>query len=443
MREKTRDLPQTMYPSRLTARIVSRGMRLAAALSLFGATAAAQTPQPQPNPQQPVTTTELVSLGQSLSDLTFIAAGGRNVGDSLRLLTALEVAGTPMGSSSGGFAFKLDRTTGLQARTATTFGPAFAERAITAGAGNMSVSVSLAAATYDKLDEQDLLALPIGLQTSSNPSIPQNTRRGTLSLVLDSQTTVIQTVMGATDNLDIGASIPMVRVKLNAISFVQDDAGNTLIRGEAKGISSGLGDVGLMAKYRFFRFGGTPPPDAPIEPDPGGLALIGTARVPTGSRENLRGLGVTRVLGGLVFSSGRGRLRPHAHVAYEWWSKGIDVRNPITNNLVTARNHFQYSAGVELEAAPRLTLLVDFLSRQILGAGRIGFETTTNTGIPGAASLTLPVTLPEGTLEQSIIPGLKWNVRGKILLVLSGIIAVRDNGLYDKFTPVVGLDITF
>src|SRR5690606_34582012 len=123
-------------------------------------------------------------------------------------------------------------------------------------------------------------------------------------------------------------------------------------------------------KYRLFRFGGDPPPDAPVEPDPGGFAVQVTARLPTGSRENLRGLGIHRVLGSLIFSSGKGKLRPHAQVGYEWWSKGIDVVSDF-DPVVTARHSFQYAAGLEFEAHPTLTLVVDFLSRQINGGGKI------------------------------------------------------------------------
>ena len=431
-----------MYSTRcVTAPHVKVGVRgtvlLGAALVLSGTPVWAQAPPP-PGPSLPFTTEQMVSLGQSLSILTQIAAG-RNVGDSLRLATAIEVAGTPMATSAGGFSFKLDKTTGLLTRTTTTFGPSFSERAITAGAGSMSVAVSLAIASYDNIGDLPLNDLQLSSTESANPQLR---RRGRLSLVLNSETTVIQTVMGATDKLDIGASIPMVRVRLNGISWIEDSAGNVLIRAAASGASSGLGDVGLMAKYRFFRFGGTPSPDAPIEPDPGGLALLGTVRLPTGSSDNLRGLGFTRVLGGLVFSFGRGRLKPHANIGYEFWTKGKDVVSE-TDPLVTARNHFTYAAGVEFEAAPRLTLNVDFLSRQINGGGKLGFNTSTNTGIAGVTSVTYPVALPEGTLEQSIIPSVKWNLRGKILLTASGIINLRDNGLYDKFTPVVGLDITF
>jgi len=53
------------------------------------------------------------------------------------------------------------------------------------------------------------------------------------------------------------------------------------------------------------------------------------------------------------------------------------------------------------------------------------------------------VAVGEGYLKQTIVPGLKWNLMGKFLLSLNGIVTLRDNGLYDKFTPVVGLDWSF
>jgi hypothetical protein len=45
--------------------------------------------------------------------------------------------------------------------------------------------------------------------------------------------------------------------------------------------------------------------------------------------------------------------------------------------------------------------------------------------------------------ELSIVPGLKWNVKPKLLVSVSGIAMLHDDGLHDRFTPVVGLDFTF
>jgi hypothetical protein len=390
---------------------------------------------------------------ENLADLLTLLAslpGSPELGSFLRFATSLEVATTPFGTSSGAFVFKLDPTTGLEVRTASTFGPAFGERAITAGAGAASVSVNFIAATYDKVNDEDLDQLRLAETDSRFPELQQ---QGFASLVLSSQSTVIQAVMGASDNLDIGAIIPIVKVKVNGVGWIQNNVvrrqadgevrNDILYRAEGDASSAGVGDIGVSAKYRFLRFGGTPPPDAPLEPDPGGLAVMATVRLPTGSREGLRGLGVTRAMGSLIASMGQGRIRPHANVGFEWWDKGIDIVSPDVDT-VTVRHRIQYGGGIEFEASPKLTFLVDFLGRHVLGGGVIGYRTVENPN-PAApiTSLTHAFATEEGIRKLSLVPGMKWNLKGKMLLTVSGIASLFDNGLHDLFTPVVGLDITF
>jgi hypothetical protein len=201
-------------------------------------------------------------------------------------------------------------------------------------------------------------------------------------------------------------------------------------------VTSGLGDVSGLAKYRFFSFGTG-------QPDPGGLAVMATMRLPTGNRENLRGLGITRTLLSFIASSGQGRFRPHANVGYEWWSKGVSVTSDnAPNSTVTARHQVQYAAGFEVEAAPKLTLLVDLLGGEILGGGKVGFKTDTVTA-PGATSSGSLVALPEGISRVSLTPGLKVNLKGKLLLSVSALVALHDSGLHARVTPVAGIDLTF
>jgi hypothetical protein len=416
-------------------------LALALVLSFVGSTAYAQD----------AANAEGVSLAQTLSLLPQIAGSGP-VGEALRFATALEVATTPYGTSSGAFVFKLDPTTGLEVRTASTFGPSFAERAITGGAGQVSVAVNLIAATYDKLGDFDLDQMQLA---NSESAVPELRQRGFTSLVLASESTVIQTVMGASDNLDIGVILPIVRVRLKGVSWVENDVTRRQADGtvgpdilaiaSAEGKSAGLGDVGLSAKYRFLRFGGTPPPDAPLEPDPGGLALLANVRLPTGSRENLRGLGVTRAMLSLVASMGQGRFRPHGQAGFEWWDKGIDIRSP-GDATVTVRHQVHYAAGIEFEAAPKFTVLLDVLGRHTLGGGEIAFRQTTDQGRirdPRVTAVNYAFANDQSIRKLSLVPGIKWNLKGKMLLSVSGITSLSDNGLHDLFTPVVGLDITF
>ena len=404
-----------------------------------------------PAAAQTITTTP-VSLAEALNQLTQ-AAGTGQLGDFMRQSTAVEIATMPLGTTSRGAVMELDPTTGLEVKTMSTLGPSFAERALTAGAGKASVSVNLVVATYDKLNDLDLDRMQL---TSTQAPVPQLQQKGFMSLVLSSTTTVINGVIGATPKFDIGAMIPIVKVKVNGIAWTE----NAVVRQQADGKvgpdilrqttaigeSTGLGDVAVLGKFRLARFGAAPKPDAPVLPDPGGLALMGTVRLPTGSREDLRGLGITRAMLSLIVSAGKGRLKPHGSGGFEWWEKGINMTSPI-DPTVTLRHQVQWNGGIELEAAPKLTIGLDVLGRHILGGGKVDGNTVTSAERPltpaGITSLTYERATDHTLHKLSIIPSLKWNIKGKALLSLSGIASALDNGLHDMFTPVVGLDWTF
>lgn len=414
------------FVSGLQMRITRRTSVLAAFISLAcGAVASAQA----------VTETSGLSLADTLTQLT-APLGSAPVGEALGLATVLEVATTPFGSSSGGFVFKLDPSTGLQVRTATTFGPSFAERALTSGEGKISVGASVISASYQRLGDLSLDRMQLGAVQSPLPTVG---RVGTTNLEMSSTTVVVSGTVGVSEKLDVGAVVPMVRVRVDGVSTLVSNDGTVVLTAKGGAISSGLGDVGATVKYRFLTFGEG-------QPDPGGMALLAIVRIPTGQRESLRGLGVTRTLASLVFSSGVGRVRPHANGGFEFWSDGVDVATNADKDppTVTARHQVQYAAGVEIEADPRLTLMIDVLGRHILGAGRIGFETATPTPPQsGVTALESAVALPAGINKLTLVPGLKVNVKGKLLLSLNALVSLWDNGLHARVTPVAGLDLSF
>lgn len=401
-------------------------MRYAGSLAIVIALAAAAPSAGQPNA---VSVAEGLTLRQSLATLTG-PTGGTAAGEALALGAMLDVTTTPLGISSGGFAFKVDPNTGLLVRTATTFGPTFAERVLTSGAGKVSVSTSLGVATYDRIGDLSLSRMTTSAATSATPAL---SRTGTTSLVMSSQTALMAASLGVTDRLDISVAIPMITIEVDGISWSEDPAGKVHVRTAAKGVGSGLGDVAVHGKFRLARFGAG-------EPDPGGLALLGTVRLPTGDRENLRGLGVTRVMTALAASAGRGRFRPHANAGFEVWSKGLTI--PGANSSVEVRHQVQYAGGVEFEALPKLTLMVDLVGRHFLGGGRPDLQALA----PGAAGVTgfQGLTVTDGRLHKvAVAPGLKWNLKGNMLLSLNALVPLRDNGVHDRFTPVIGLDWTF
>ncbi len=401
----------------------------ASLLLVFSVSASAQSPAPI---QGTTTTVPGLTLADTVIQMVR-PVGATHVGEALGLATELQVATAPFGASSGGFVIKLDPSTGLQVRTATTFGPSFAERALTSGEGNVSVGVNFMSATFDRLDNQAFDGFQV---RSGSAASPRDARLGTANMTVTSSTAVISARMGISDKLDVGAYIPVVTVKVSGTTMLQNGNGDILTFTKGSGVAKGLGDIAGLAKYRFYSFGTG-------QPDPGGLAAMVTMRFPTGDRENLRGLGITRTLVSLIASGGQGRVRPHGNVGYEFWSKGVSVTSDYAqNSSVTARHQLQYAAGLELEATPKATLLIDVLGGQIFGGGKVGVQTDTFT-TPGITSGTSAVALPEGIQRISLAPGLKVNLKGKLLLSVNALVALRDSGLHARVTPVAGIDLTF
>jgi hypothetical protein len=235
----------------------------------------------------------------------------------------------------------------------------------------------------------------------------------------------------------MGVSVPMVKVKIDGLSWVTNANGDVILRATGSGVSSGLGDIAAFAKYRFFSFGQE-------SPDPGGLAVLASVRFPTGDSANFRGLGVTRTLVSFIASSGTGKIRPHVNAGYEWWSDGIQVQTDFskTPKFVEARDQIQWAGGVEFEATPKLTMLVDVIGRQVRGAGQVAYRTDPGTQL-GVTSIESLVATPEGLRKILLVPGMKLNVKGTLLVTLNVLTALKDDGLHARVTPVVGVDLTF
>jgi hypothetical protein len=377
------------------------------------------------------TTPELTAAGTVSAMLKPV--GAPHVGDALNFDTMLEVGTLPFGASSSGFTIKLDPSTGLQVRTATTFGPSFAERALTLGEGGMNLGVSFMNSSLTRLGGQSFSGLQV---RSINAASATDSRSGIANVTETASTILIAARMGVTDKLDIGVTLPLTTIKVSGSTSLSNGRGDILTYATGNDKASGLGDIAGLVKYRFYSFGTG-------QPDPGGLALMATVRFPTGSTESLRGLGVTRTLVSLIASGGQGRFRPHANVGYEWWSDGVSVVSDVApGSIVTARNQVQYAAGFEFEAAPKATLLMDVVGGQVFGGGKLGFQSDTVTAAGATSSASL-VALPEGIARVSLAPGLKVNLKGKMLLSLSALVSLKNDGLHARVTPMAGIDLTF
>ncbi|AMY08140.1 hypothetical protein LuPra_01328 [Luteitalea pratensis] len=409
-------------------------------IACCGPVSAQTTPTTPTTPTATPTTptAEGLTLAQTLNTLAR-TAGSASVASALALATSLEVGTTPLITASPSFTYKVDPATGLRVRQATSFGPSFSERALTSGEGKVAVYVSVTAASYEQLGDFSLERMQL---TNATGPTAASTRKGFSSLVLQAETLLMSSSVGVTDKLDLSVGVPLVRMSVDGISWMEDGNENVVALAKGAGTSTGLGDMAVSGKYRLTTFGEGPP-------DPGGIALVATVRLPTGDKDNFRGLGVTRTMVSAVVSTGKARFRPHGNVGFDFWSDGIDaITDDAGKSTVTARHQFQYAAGFEFAAAPKLTLLVDLLGRHILGAGHIGIKTETPTptsplGRIGATSVDSFVALDEGINKLTLAPGVRLNLKGSFVLSLNALATLRDNGLHDKFIPVVGLDWTF
>jgi hypothetical protein len=189
--------------------------------------------------------------------------------------------------------------------------------------------------------------------------------------------------------------------------------------------SAGIGDIAIFGKYQLWKH------------DNGGVAAAVELRFPSGDKNELRGLGVTRTLAALVWSKG-GRISPHANVGYEFWSDNVPIA---ADGSVFAKNQAKYAVGVEFEASPRATVVVDLVGRRLMNGGQIGYQTFPAS--VGSGSADLLVGTPEGVDQVALAPGVKFNIWRSVLITGNVLASLSTGGVRARFIPVVGVDWAF
>jgi hypothetical protein len=87
--------------------------------------------------------------------------------------------------------------------------------------------------------------------------------------------------------------------------------------------------------------------------------------------------------------------------------------------------------------------MVDLLGRSTLKGGPVAYQSQrVEDPVDGLGTFEYPVVRPDAVNRLTLVPGLKLNLKGKMLLSLHALVALKNNGLYARFTPVVGLELT-
>jgi hypothetical protein len=384
----------------------------------------------------------------------------------------------PLGSSTGGFTFTFDETTGGYSRRNPSFGPWYTERASTLGRGKASLGFTYQHSNFDSFGGLDLKDGSITFYlphtdccnaaapppSSNNPGFEGDLMEVALHLKATTDTFAVLGGFGVTDKLDLGIAIPFTRVDLEANAFAtilrlsthdtplvhtfvqnQDVPTHTFTE---SGSATGVGDILLRSKYNFYSHGNN------------GLAVGVDVRLPTGNEDDLLGLGTTQGKFYFVMSSGTDRVMPHVNIGYTASGKGSTPAGVVFNPLGVS-DEFNYAGGVEIVATQRVTIIGDLLGRTLFDAGVVEPQTKTfqfrdgagsNASAPLQTSSTNPVTgapytqlgLTPGNLNLVLgSAGVKWNVMPNLLVAGNVLFPLTKGGLRDFVTVAFGLDYAF
>ncbi|MEP6783360.1 MAG: transporter [Acidobacteriota bacterium] len=358
-----------------------------------------------------------------------------------------QLATVPIGSPTGGFAFTFDAASGTFQRTSDSFGPAFADRALTNGRGKLTFGTNFQYSKYSSFEGQKLEdgAIKFYLTHQDLPGdlfFEGDLIETSLRADISSATTTFFGNYGVTDKLDLAIAVPLVSVHMDAtvdatilrLASGQDTttlhffAGGSATKSfTSSGGATGIGDMLVRAKYRF------------ISKPGGGFAAGIDLRLPTGDADNLLGAGAAGATFTAIGSTTRGKFGPHFNLGYT--TNG-------DSDIVNLPNEFNYRFGSEFVATPRMTLNADLLGRTLLDAGRLEL-TSVEHHFHNAAGVAGSKTFEEyaarsGSLNLlDLAVGGKFNIRGNFLLNANVLFALNDAGVIARVTPVIGFDYTF
>ena len=393
----------------------------------------------------------------------------------------------PLGSSTGGLTYVFDESVGTFRRGSTSFGPLFAERALTIGRRKLSAGFNYQRTSYNTFEGQNLddgsirfylrhqdcctivnpgpnfqfFVQPNG--TRLNPPFEGDVIEASLSLKATTHTTAVFGNYGVTDHWDIGLAVPFVRVNLDAVvtarilrlvtatnptvhtfDLSNPDATRTV---QHSGHASGLGDIVLRSKYHFLRMAG------------GGLAAAVDLRLPTGDENELLGAGGTEAKFLLVASTERGRFGQHVNLGYTA-ARGVVAGTLAGLTSAPLPDEINYSGGIEFVAGQRFTVMGDLVGRTLRRAGRLElvsktFEYSGFTGSPADMCLGFSQFSCSSTSLDEFAPrsgnltlllgtgGVKFNLTGNLLVSGSVLFPLTNAGLRSRVTTVIGLDYAF
>ncbi len=330
--------------------------------------------------------------------------------DALVNAVAVALAGLPLASSSGGFAYRFNPELGTLERVSDSFGPAFVERALAAPRGRVSVGVSFQSIPFDLLEG---MRLDEGVVMISNRFRDETSAFDVESLVLDMRVTslAVTASAGLGGGVEIGVAAPFVRLEMSG-ERTNVYRGQQFRQASGEVTASGIGDVALRAKYQALRFGSS------------GVGIAADLRLPTGREEDLLGAGSTtlRLMG--IASFEQGALAAHAN---GWVGLG------------GASQGWGGAGAVSVAAGPRMTISTELMIDRFDNLHGLEPQVSRHPSIADVETTRLAARSTAGTRSLAVA-GIKWNVHGPWLVGAQVIWPMTERGLSAGAAPVVAIE---
>jgi hypothetical protein len=334
--------------------------------------------------------------------------------DTISRFLQVELSALPIGSSSGGFVYRLNPTLGTMERVSDSFGPFFLERAATAGRRQMSIGFTVRHSRFDQLDGRDLrdgTLVTTANQLASEPA-PFDVER--LSLRMDATTYTGFGNYGITDRLDIGVAIPMVDLSVSG-ERLNLYRGAVLQQAGGSAFATGLADIAVRAKYNL------------AQTETAGVAAHADLRLPTGDEDQLLGAGSAAIHLAAIVSLERGPVAGHFRAGF---GKG------------GASNDIEFGAAAVFAATPRFNLIGELMGHRLGALARVTDSVAPHPTTPNVATTRL-LPVSTGTTTSFAVAGFKWNLTRTWLLNANVLVPLTDRGLTGGPTPTIAIDYTF
>ena len=350
----------------------------------------------------------------------------RPVGDAL----ADSIGHTlPITAASAGVTFSFNKATHAWERETDILGQLYLERPRPLGRGKLNLSVSYQWVRIDTVDGQDLDRL----SDTRFPIVdPKNGRLFTLprfGLELETHQVTTSVTYGATDNLDLNLTIPVLYSRFGVNGILRDVATGQEQRARVRSSKVGPGDLFLRGKYRLLHGAW------------GDLAAGLVLRAPAGNQDNFQGTG-TWEPAPMLYAATPSLSLGHGVGLQAYANGGVEL-----NGSAVDQSAGRFGLGLDCAVKERFTAAVAFLGREPFeGIAPPGFFDVARVDPRTGQRFTAPVLGLERERASTYDLSLGGRVdlwRDTVFGFANVILPLNRDGFRSDVIPLVGVEAAF